>query len=956
MLALRRSLTAFIAVLLTVWIVPAMLDWNRYRTEIADFAAAELGRPVSIGGDVTLKLLPRAVLTAADVTFPDQGDGVSARLHALRLEVAVLPLLRGRLVVRDLVLGTPELRLPWPLPANLGSPVRPYVRHPFTARVEGGSVALGALAVTGIDAALRSDTATGTLRIAGGAALAGAPWRFTTTLGTPDADGRASVFIGIDGQDAFQGTEGHFAGSLSAGIAAGEVEGHGPDLAQLIAAPHGAWHARGPFTAAAGLLALPQLAFAGGGAEAQGRILLRITRPAGLDLGVSVQSLDASLWTPALAAMQAPALPLRLTLDAAHVALLGGDVQDVRLSLALDAGDPALERASATLPGGALLTLSGRAGRDGSGFFVEGPATLDAPDLRATLAWLHPLAPTLIGPPPGASPHHASIEGSLRATARTFSVSGMTGHIDGTPISGGFGMALPERPGADPGFGMGLVVDRMPLEAFGAVLPRFDGDVFIKAADATWRGRSLGALDAALHSTPTGMTLTKLTLDGAAGTLSLAGTLGADMSLTGMHGAASTRNLPALAAAAAKFGFPAQLLQPGLWEGGATVEMTAAGPAHGWRAQIHADAGDLRLEAEASIDAGAPSATATLTIRHPGAPRLLAALGAEHAERWLETGSFALLAQISATPTHMHVANLDVTAATLRASGRLDADLSGTEPTMTATLDVDTLPLPWRERFPAAWLQGWSGVLHVRAERVLADLQPVAQAMRADVTVQDGAILADPVSAAVGDGGSVTGQAAADAGQLPARVAATLTFTDLKLTDALTGLPVDIGAGTLSGTADMAASGTGAPAWLASCTGGLALQFSGVQIAGLDLPRVTRVASARRPSAKALAAALATGTSPGFTGTVSGAMDHGRLTLGPSALSSPAGALGLSGTLMLDESASDLVVAVTPAVPSPPPIHLHLSGPWNAARVQTDIGKPPSQSVLKRKDTHPRRK
>jgi hypothetical protein len=85
-------------------------------------------------------------------------------------------------------------------------------------------------------------------------------------------------------------------------------------------------------------------------------------------------------------------------------------------------------------------------------------------------------------------------------------------------------------------------------------------------------------------------------------------------------------------------------------------------------------------------------------------------------------------------------------------------------------------------------------------------------------------------------------------------------------------------------------------------------------------------------------------------------MDHGRLTLGPSALSSPAGALGLSGTLMLDESASDLVVAVTPAVPSPPPIHLHLSGPWNAARVQTDIGKPPSQSVLKRKDTHPRRK
>ena len=133
----------FTLVLLALWLVPPMFDWNRYRAAIASFAAAELGRPVSIGGNVTLRLLPEAVFTADDVSFPDQGNGVSVRLRALRLEVAIGPLLGGHLVVRDLTLGEPLLKLPWPLPPDLGTPIRPYVRQAFTARVERGSVQIG---------------------------------------------------------------------------------------------------------------------------------------------------------------------------------------------------------------------------------------------------------------------------------------------------------------------------------------------------------------------------------------------------------------------------------------------------------------------------------------------------------------------------------------------------------------------------------------------------------------------------------------------------------------------------------------------------------------------------------------------------------------------------------------------------------------------------------------------
>jgi len=943
--ALRKGLVAFIAVLLTVWIVPAMLDWNRYRTEIAQFAAAELGRPVTIGGDVTLKLLPRTVLTAADVTFPDQGDGVSAHLQALRLEVAVGPLLRGRLVVRDLVLGAPALTLPWPLPARLGSPVPPYVRHPFTARVEGGSVALGGVAVTGIDAAVRSEAATGALRIQGAAALAGAPWRFTTTLGAPDSDGKGALSVFINGQGAFEGTSGGFAGSLAQGIVTGQVEGRGRDLAALAAAPHGPWQARGPFSAAAGLLALPALDFSGPGVHAKARVLLRITRPAGLDLGISAQTLDAPLWAPVLAAMQAPALKLHLALDALHVSMLGGDVEHAELTLALEGGQTRVERVMATLPGGARLRLSGTAGRNGAGFFLEGPASLDAPDLRATLAWLHPLAPTLIGLP---SPHRASIAGQVRITSGTLSLSGLTGTLDGAKISGGFGIAR----GARPGFGMGIVLDALALDNFASpgAWPTFDGDIFIRAASASWHGQNVGALDAALHSAPAGLTLKHLTLTGAAGQMSLAGTLGSDFSLTGVHGSAATQNVTALAEAAAKFGFPARLLQPGLWQVGATVEMNASGPPHAWRLQLRADAADLRAEAQASIDASAPSVEATITMRHPGAPRLLAALGAAHAERWLETGSFALLAQVTATPSHVHLADLNVTAASLRASAHADADLTSAMPSIDVAIDADTLALPWHETVPSAWLRGWSGRLHLRAGQVLADLAPVAHALHVEAVVQNGALLANPLAASIG-AGSISGEVAADVSQAPAHIAARLTLSDVNLPDRLTGLPLDIGAGTLSGSADIFAAGAGGDAWRASCSGSLVVQLSGGTVAGLDLARVARLVAAHRLSAKALAPALSAGTSANANGAVIGTMDHGRLTLDAATLTSPAGALKLSGTLMLDGSASDIIATVTPAAPSPPGIQLHVTGPWTAAHMQTDISLP-----AKRKDTHPRRK
>ena len=94
---------------LATWQIPPRLDWARLRPRVAALASAELGRPVAIGGDVAITLLPQAVVVAKDVSLADRGDGISARIGALRLRVAFWPLLRGRVLPRELMLDRPAV-------------------------------------------------------------------------------------------------------------------------------------------------------------------------------------------------------------------------------------------------------------------------------------------------------------------------------------------------------------------------------------------------------------------------------------------------------------------------------------------------------------------------------------------------------------------------------------------------------------------------------------------------------------------------------------------------------------------------------------------------------------------------------------------------------------------------------------------------------------------------------
>ena len=342
--------------LLAAWAVPPGLDWGRFRTGIAAIAAAQLGRPVVISGEVTLRLLPEAVLTATGVTLPDQGDGVSAELSTLRLQVAVLPLLAGRIRPRDLALGSPVVHLPWPLPDTLAHHASGRVPQAFAAHIENGSLQVGQARVTGINAGIHDgpepafvpglpDASAAGFGAEGFAAFAGRSWRFNGALGIPDADGVSALDLAVAGQGAAAQTNGVLRGTVADGVVQGRLHAGGPDLSLLMPAARLAWQADAPFVASGTSIEAAPITVSLGGSPAEASLALHVAAPMRLDGRVHASSVDLDAWVRLLGTEAASGaggrlavarLPGRIDITADTARLLGGTVAGLHGALVSD--------------------------------------------------------------------------------------------------------------------------------------------------------------------------------------------------------------------------------------------------------------------------------------------------------------------------------------------------------------------------------------------------------------------------------------------------------------------------------------------------------------------------------------------------------------------------------------------------------------------------------------------
>ncbi len=954
---------AFAAVVLG----PRLLDWNRYRGTIAAAASERLGRPVSIAGPVSLALWPAPELTAERV---DVGGASGIRVGSLRLRVGLGSLLAGRIEARQLVLRDLDLRLPWPLPQAVLASRPPHWVGAFAASIEGGTIHLGDLTLTDIQATV-TQAQDGLLAAAGSAHLGARAGRFAVKLGTPGGDGAAGLDVSLEGLGTLAGTGAAFTGAVARdGSLDGHVVARGTDLALLIGAPSLSFRAEGRLTLGDGLAAMDEATFDIGGAPASGAMALRISPVTRLDIALSATRLDLDPWLAALLPATGKALmqvrmPLGVDLAVEAARLGGGIVERLRARADLDHGAVALSGVSGILPGEARVTLNGTVDAVADAPRLTGAIRLDAPALRTTLRWLNESGMARVPLPPGPVLRSAAITATLNATPGHFALEALTGRIDGASVAGRVSL----EGGAHPGFAVDVATDHLALDPWlpdgdaGAATPLrwlapgriaalfggADARVTVRAEHADLRGIPIEGVELDAAATPAGQ-FTLRQLDGTAMGLHLsaAGTLGADgrlaaarLSLTGPTAA------PLAAFAPEGFGTPE------LWRVPIALSAQADGPPAALALGVALDLGHARLEAQPVIDLDTGGWRMTASLRHPDAMLLLARLGllappaAPGAAGWPGEGSLSLMGQFSRTGGPDHAGKLsadsfDLTAGALRAHGRLTLD--GRQIDGSVTADMLPLPLPdpaSQAPLPLAFLRGWHGAVQLQAAQVGAGPYDLLDQAAMTVMLTGDTLTLDGLTARLG-GGALSGSARLNIGAAPPALTAAATLQQAAIPPPSDEAPVGLLSGRLDATLSLTAAGYSPAAMLATLSGSLHATAHDGALAGFDLFGAARAitAAAGQPAdatERSLRAALQGGTTSFDRLDLSGQAAHGLLTLAGVRLQGPAGTAQAQGSIGLTDGTMDVHIALSPSVPGAPTVGLRLGGLLTAPSRQPEL-------------------
>ena len=792
---MRRVILIGVAVLATglgggVWALQSLLDWGRYRDTIAGLAAERLGRPVRIGGAVTLRLVPQPVLQAADVSIDDGGDGVGLHARALRLQV-------------------------------------------------------GGLILDGIDAGLTVDAETGTLAVLGVGDAGGRRWQFTARLTEPGRDGAAGLDVSLDGQGGLQDTGGTFSGQVAMDRAlTGRLAGRGPDLSALVAAPAVAWRGDGRLNALADRVVVDDLVLELGGAPMRGAVALRMGADARLDLSLAAGRLDLNAWLPAMAAWVGGrgALPVGLDVSAEVATLANGTLRRVRGAVELDGGangGMAVREVTATLPGDATLALSGRL-PDAAHF--DGMVRLGAPDLPATVRWAQPvLAPLL---PAGTGvwaglPRMAEVEGQLAADEAGWAVSGLRGTLDGGAVSGSGAL----RRGARTGVSADLMLARLTLDpwvtwgrensAAASGWRAVDAELRLRVGAAEWAGVELGALALDAQSDAGRVVVRRLEASPMGARVSASGQVGEGGRVTDGRLEATVAELAPLRPLLLRLPHAPAALDR-LLSGPGSLVVTASGPPEGLAGRITAELGDLRLDAAPVLNLGTGGVTGTLAVHHPGALRLLEMLGLGDASAWLGDGSFSLVGEVARSAGHLEMVRGTLGAGALRVAGQVAVDGRRVTGRLVAeSLPVPALQLRSVDPLPFGLLREWSGAVRVDAGEVIAGGTPVLTQATSELGLEGGVLTAHLSGQLLG--GGMRGAMVLDAAADPPKLAVSGQVSGLGIVGPVFGTPVDVVAGLVDGTFELSGAGFSPAALLATLSGTAAATVRDGEASGFDL-------------------------------------------------------------------------------------------------------------------------
>lgn len=518
---LIAALVIVLLLLGAVLVVPALIDWNAYKDEIAARVGAATGRPVSIAGDIRLSLLPTPALSLRDArvaSLPGAAEPDMIRVKELDVRVAFPALLRGHVEVQSVALIDPVLvyevlpdgRSTWDFARGAGGDAasggggggfgssvsfeQVTVRNgtlvyrdaaagraerveKVDARVVAGSLGgpfqvQGTFVLRGV--ALRGDVTSG--RFAEGAAV---PLRVSVAL--PDTDA-ALRFAGIVTTTA-PGTAGP--------RAQGDLRAEGSDLGVVLAALRGEAAAPGPLAQPFSWRTAIDVSAAGaafGGLEVQvgetratGSAALRAGAPHTVEAKLALNRLDLDTWMQRVAAASprptpngrtaaAPAAPRaegftlpagvagRFELAADAITYNGGLIRQGRLEAALNNGRLNVDRISALLPGGSDVVATGALAAANGQPVVDVRLEANADDLRSLLDWLK----VDVRAVPADRLRKASLRAQVQGRPERVEVTGIDLRVDTARATGG--IAYVDR--GRPAFGVRLDVDNLNADAY----------------------------------------------------------------------------------------------------------------------------------------------------------------------------------------------------------------------------------------------------------------------------------------------------------------------------------------------------------------------------------------------------------------------------------------------------------------------------------------------------------
>ncbi len=162
-------------------VVPYFVDWAGYRSSFEREASALLGRPVTVAGSASARLLPFPSVTFSDVKVGDPGTEPVMTIDKFSMDAELAPFIRGQILIFDMRIEKPTVSVAIDKDGVVDWAIRPHV--PFrTAKVRLEDMRITDGSVVIRDASTATTRTITDLDATLSAADLSGPWKFDGTL------------------------------------------------------------------------------------------------------------------------------------------------------------------------------------------------------------------------------------------------------------------------------------------------------------------------------------------------------------------------------------------------------------------------------------------------------------------------------------------------------------------------------------------------------------------------------------------------------------------------------------------------------------------------------------------------------------------------------------------------------------------------------------------------------